>query len=288
MVSDASSTEAEAGTSLDTSDVIRILTEGSLEIEGRLVMASNASFFGAVSLDGVSLPCIYKPVAGERPLWDFPDGNLANRERAARLVSEAAGWDVVPPTVLRDGRFGHGMVQQWIEAASGHDLVDVIGIDEHRPGWIAVLEAEDTEGNDVLLVHADHPRLRDLAVFDAVVNNADRKGGHVLVPGGLAEPEGDQEIDLWGCDHGVSFHIEPKLRTVLWGWADEKLRDEDRVSLGRLAAQLEDEGDLRTDLMPLLTRAEIDALASRVRRLQSVGRMPVPESSWPAIPWPAF
>jgi uncharacterized repeat protein (TIGR03843 family) len=289
MASDASSTEP--GTSLDTSDVVRILTEGSLEIEGRLVTASNASFFGSVSLDGVSLPCIYKPVAGERPLWDFPDGNLAHRERAARLVSEAVGWNVVPPTVLRDGRFGPGMVQQWIEDAAGHDLVDVIGIDEQRPGWIAVLEAEDTEGNDALLVHADHPRLRDLAVFDAVVNNADRKGGHVLVPGGLvpggvAGPETAQEIDLWGCDHGVSFHAEPKLRTVLWGWADERLRDEDQLALEALAARLE--GDLRTALMPLLTTAEIDALASRVRRLQAVGRMPVPEASWPAIPWPAF
>jgi hypothetical protein len=301
MVSAASS--SESGTSLDAAAVTLVLTEGSLEIEGRLVTASNASFLGVVTLDGVSLRCIYKPVAGERPLWDFPDGNLANREQAARLVSEVADWSVVPPTVLRDGRFGPGMVQQWIEDAQGHDLVDVIGIDEHRPGWIAVLEAADTEGNDVLLVHADHPRLRDLAVFDAVVNNADRKGGHVLVPRGTAGAGatagagsasaegatgagGTEAIDLWGCDHGVSFHVDPKLRTVLWGWAGQPLRDVDLATLERLATRLDD--DLRVALAPLLTAAEIDAMAARVRRLRADGRMPVPDGSWRSIPWPAF
>jgi uncharacterized repeat protein (TIGR03843 family) len=295
MATDASSSESgttldgsssESGTTLDASDVGRILTDGSLELEGRLISASNASFYGSVSLDGVAVPCIYKPVAGERPLWDFPDGNLANREYAARLVSEAAGWHVVPPTVLRDGRFGPGMVQQWIEDASGHDLVDVIGTDEDRPGWIAVLEAEDTRGNDVLLVHADHPRLRDLAVFDAVVNNADRKGGHVLVMKASTVPTRPEELDLRGCDHGVSFHVDTKLRTVLWGWADEPLREQDVTALDRLAAALD--GDLGRALGSLLTTAETDALLRRVRRLRSVGRMPVPDGSWPAIPWPAF
>ncbi|MGH3507455.1 MAG: SCO1664 family protein [Nocardioidaceae bacterium] len=261
------------------SDVDRILAEGSLELQGRLIGASNASFYGTVSLDGVELPCIYKPVAGERPLWDFPDGNLAGREHAARLFSDAGGWGLVPPTVLRDGRFGPGMVQQWIEDAAPHTLVDVIRVDESRPGWIAVLEAEDTDGNDVLLVHADHTRLRDLAVFDVVANNADRKGGHVLAR--AQDPEA-----LWGCDHGVSFHVETKLRTVLWGWADEPLRERDLTALDRLAGGLD--GDLRADLAAFLTAVEIDALAERVERLRSGGRMPVPDGSWPAIPWPAF
>jgi uncharacterized repeat protein (TIGR03843 family) len=277
MASDASSTERIPP--LTTADIDRILTDGSLELEGRIVGASNASFYGQVSLDGVELPCIYKPIAGERPLWDFPDGTLAGRERAARLVSDAAGWDVVPPTVLRDGRFGPGMVQQWIEDSRVHALVDVILVDEVRAGWIAVLEAQDTEGQDVLLVHADHERLRDLAVFDVVANNADRKGGHVLV----ASADGDL---LWGCDHGVSFHAENKLRTVLWGWADETLRERDQSALDRLSERLT--GDLRGALSDLLTEPEVSALAHRVERLRAEGRMPVPDGSWPAIPWPAF
>jgi uncharacterized repeat protein (TIGR03843 family) len=291
MASDASSTEPAA--TLETAYVDDILARGSLELEGRLVTASNASFYGAVTLDGVTLPCIYKPVAGERPLWDFPDGHLAHREMAARLVSEAAGWRVVPPTVLRDGRFGHGMVQLWIEGAEPHRLVDVVEAEVARPGWIAVLEAEDTDGNDVLLVHADDARLRDLAVFDAVVNNADRKGGHVLasargagrspVPPTATAPNAPA---VWGCDHGVCFNVENKLRTVLWGWAAEPLREQDLEALDRLDAGLA--SDLRPQLADLLAPSEVEALRARVRRLREHREMPVPDGSWPAIPWPAF
>jgi uncharacterized repeat protein (TIGR03843 family) len=171
---------ADQRSTLGDADIEAILCNGELEIEGRLLSASNASFRGWVSLDGVTLRCVYKPVKGERPLWDFPDGTLAGRERAARVVSEAGGWGLVPPTVLRDGDFGLGMCQQWIEGAD-HDLVDVVGLDFREPGWIAVLQAEDHLGRPVVLVHRDHPRLRDMAVFDVVVNNADRKGGHVLL-----------------------------------------------------------------------------------------------------------
>ncbi|MBA2558322.1 MAG: SCO1664 family protein, partial [Propionibacteriales bacterium] len=174
-----------------------MLTRGSLELEGRLVGASNASFLGEVSLDGTTLRCIYKPVRGERPLWDFTDGTLAGRERAARVVSQAGGWEIVPPTVLRDGRFGPGMCQRWVDVGSDRGLVDVVGPDIEEAGWIAVLEAEDHRGNPVLLVHKDDDRLRDMAVFDVVINNADRKGGHILL-----DPAGA----LWGCDHGVCFH----------------------------------------------------------------------------------
>jgi len=261
---------------LGDADIEAILCNGDLEIEGRLVTASNASFRGWATLDGVSLRCVYKPVQGERPLWDFPDGTLAGRERAARIVSEAAGWHLVPPTVLRDGAFGVGMCQQWVDG-DDHDLVDVVDTDFREPGWIPVLEAEDHLGRPVLLVHQDHPRLRDMAVFDVVVNNADRKGGHVL----LAD-----DGSLWGCDHGVSFHSDVKLRTVLWGWADEPLRDVDRERLGALVDTLL--GDLDVDLAPHLTGAERHALTRRAQALLRAGAMPNPHGRWPSIPWPAF
>jgi uncharacterized repeat protein (TIGR03843 family) len=264
-------------TSLDAGSIEDVLTRGSLELEGRLVLASNASFLGHVTLGGVSLACVYKPVAGERPLWDFPEGTLAARERAARVVSETGGWHVVPPTVLRDGRFGPGMVQQWVEVEPDAALVDVVADDDRMSGWLAVLEAEDQAGQPVLLVHADDGRLRDLAVLDVVINNADRKGGHVL-------PDADGHV--WGCDHGVTFHEDDKLRTVLWGWAGDPLRAEDVEALGRLRSALD--GQVGRDLRPLLRRREILALRGRVNALLDDQIMPSPGRSWHAIPWPAI
>ena len=126
------------------------------------------------------MPCIYKPVRGERPLWDFPDGTLAERELAAYLVSRAAGWDCVPLTVIRDGPYGPGMVQRWIEDADPEEVVDLVPVDGIPTGWLPVLRAIDTDGDDVAVVHADNPALATLAGFDLVVNNADRKGSHVL------------------------------------------------------------------------------------------------------------
>jgi uncharacterized repeat protein (TIGR03843 family) len=258
-------------------EIETILTRGKLDIEGRLLTASNASFYATATLDGVSISCIYKPVQGERPLWDFPDGTLAARERAARVVSQAGGWDLVPPTVLRDGRFGVGACQQWIETEEGVQLVDVIGLDVDRTGWIAIVQAEDEHAHPVVLVHRDDERLRDMAVLDVVLNNADRKGGHVLVEGGGS---------LWGCDHGVCLHTDDKLRTVLWGWADEPLRRDDTERIEQLSAALA--CDVRDELEHLLTSSEVDALETRVDRLRRRGRMPNPDSSWRAIPWPAF
>jgi uncharacterized repeat protein (TIGR03843 family) len=267
---------AEDVRTLGDADIEAILGNGALEIEGRLVSASNASFRGWVSLDGVTLQCVYKPVQGERPLWDFPDGTLAGRERAARLVSDAGGWGLVPPTVLRDGDFGQGMCQQWIDG-DDHDLVDVVGIGFRDPGWIAILQAEDHLGRPVMLVHRDHPRLRDMAVLDVVINNADRKGGHVLRAA---------DGSLWGCDHGVSFHAESKLRTVLWGWADEPLRPADCERLTAVQDALL--GGLDEELAALLTGAERRALSRRVQSLLRTQTMPDPSGRWPSIPWPAF
>jgi uncharacterized repeat protein (TIGR03843 family) len=267
----------DEATTLDDAEVETILCQGSLELEGRLATASNASFLGEVSLDGTTLRCIYKPVRGERPLWDFPDGTLAGRERAARLVSEAGGWNVVPPTVLRDGRFGPGMCQRWVDVDVDLALVDVVSADFDEDGWLAVLEAEDHTGYPVLLVHRDDDRLRDMAVLDVVINNADRKGGHVL-------PESDDL--LWGCDHGVSFHEDPKLRTVLWGWGGDDVRERDVHNLRRLLSALD--AGLEGQLMEYLARSELSALRKRVGSLLRTARMPVPRGSWPAIPWPPF
>jgi uncharacterized repeat protein (TIGR03843 family) len=234
----------------------------------------------AVEYEGRAAHCVYKPVAGERPLWDFPDGTLAARELAAYLVSEATGWGLVPPTVLRDGPYGEGMCQLWIETADGEQdgagLLALLDTEEPGPGWKAVGFAEVGEGRTALLVHADDTRLRRLAVLDAVINNADRKGGHLL-----PAPDGR----LYAIDHGVTFNAADKLRTLLWGWAGEPLQDEAREVLERLAAELAD-GGLGARLAGLITAAELQAVRDRVAGLLTAGRHPEPSGEWPAIPWP--
>jgi uncharacterized repeat protein (TIGR03843 family) len=271
-----------------TLDSAHLLSDGELTIEGRLLSASNATFVGTLTGGEVSLGCVYKPVRGERPLWDFPDGTLANRERAAYLVSEAAEWGLVPPTVLRAGPFGPGMVQQWIDqpdvdAADGAvaELVDVVPLGAVPPGWLRVLDAENQHREPVSLVHAKHPSLRRMAVLDAVINNADRKGGHVLVDGSGR---------VYGCDHGVCFHEDAKLRTVLWGWAGEPLGDDALASLSRLLDRLDHRmsDGLAGELARLLSAVEVRAFRRRVERLLSTERFPRPSHHWPSIPWPAF
>ncbi|WP_199443437.1 SCO1664 family protein [Umezawaea beigongshangensis] len=257
--------------------VHELLTRGRIEVEGRLVDASNATLFCAITLDGVSAQCVYKPVSGERPLWDFPDGTLAGREVAAHLISAAAGFDVVPTTVLRPGPFGSGMVQLWVDTREDDELVDIVAEADVPQGWRAVLRAHDRYGDPAVLVHADHPRMRMMAAFDVVANNADRKGGHVL-----HAPDGR----VFGVDHGICLHAEDKLRTVLWGWSREELPPEAVEALERLRVELT--GELGETLHDHLTRAEVRALAERTDKLLASGRYPEPSSEWPAIPWPAF
>jgi len=249
-----------------------LLTHGTLEIEGRLVDASNATLYctiktGRSARDAKNpknpkgaktvrrqpgtVACVYKPIAGERPLWDFPAGTLAGREVAAYAVSRAAGWDVVPPTVMRDGPFGPGMCQLWIDHDRGVDLI-------------------------ALSRRTDHPGLRDMAVFDAVVNNADRKIGHLLpVAAG----------HLYGCDHGVCFAEDYKLRTVLWQWRGKTLPRRSVDALRRLNSELT-EGSLVAELSELLTASEIDATRIRVQTLIKHRVHPYPPADWPAVPWP--
>ncbi|MEE4544612.1 SCO1664 family protein [Streptomyces sp. V4-01] len=256
------------------------LLHGELTVRGRVRDASNAVLYCGCAYQGRTVACVYKPVAGERPLWDFPDGTLAQREVAAYLVSEATGWGLVPPTVLRDGPYGEGMVQLWIEPAAGQDaeggaLLALSEDLEPAAGWKAVVEAEVEEGRTALLVHADDIRLRRMAVLDAVINNADRKGGHLLPAAGGR---------IYGIDHGVTFHTEDKLRTLLWGWAGEPLPAEALPVLETLAGALD--GELGERLAALLTAAETEALRARVALLRETGTHPAPGGRWPSIPWP--
>lgn len=236
------------------SSLVDAMQSGELSVTGRLVDASNATLYGVIkSIDGAEsdeIRVIYKPVAGERPLWDFPDGNLANREYAAFLISEIAKWNLVPTTILREGPFGPGMVQQWIDIDETVDLA--------------------------LFYSQDQPLLRKLALFDAVINNTDRKIGHLL-------PTADGK--LMGCDHGVTFHHEDKLRTVLWQWAGMALSDQEIIELRKLVEEILKE---QVVLQELLTEIELQALFARIDRLISSGIFPEPSDEWPAVPWPPF
>jgi hypothetical protein len=236
------------------SSLVEAMRSGELSVTGRLVDASNATLYGVIKMiDGAEsdeIRVIYKPVAGERPLWDFPDGNLANREYAAFLISEIAQWNLVPTTILREGPFGPGMVQEWIDIDETVDLA--------------------------LFYSEDQPLLRKLALFDAVINNTDRKIGHLL-------PTADGK--LLGCDHGVTFHHEDKLRTVLWQWAGMALSESETSQLQRLAGEILKEQVVFQELM---TEIELQALLVRIERLISTGIFPEPSDEWPAVPWPPF
>ncbi|MEV4614776.1 SCO1664 family protein [Kitasatospora sp. NPDC049258] len=257
-----------------------MLGSGALTVHGRVTDASNAVLYCTVALDGRTAPCVYKPVAGERPLWDFPDGTLAGREVAAYRLAAATGWALIPPTVLREGPHGPGMVQLWIEPDLGApELLALQDPAGPEPGWLPIVRAEVGEGRTALLVHRDDERLRRLAVLDAVLNNADRKGGHWL-------PAADGRI--YGIDHGVTFAVPGKLRTLLWGWAEQPLPEEAREVLDRLAAGLGADlgGALAEELRPHLTEAELAATGQRIELLRRTGRHPLPSADWPSIPWP--
>jgi uncharacterized repeat protein (TIGR03843 family) len=265
---------------------LETLRTGELTVIGRIRAASNATFLCEASAGGRSVHCVYKPVAGEAPLWDFPDGTLAGREYAAFRVSAALGWDLVPHTIIREGPAGEGMVQLWVgqpydadeqgsDASSGQ-LVDLCPADSVPPGYLCVLTALGYSGEQVALVHADDPRLYRMAVFDVIVNNADRKGGHILL---------GSDDRVYGVDHGVSLHVAPKLRTVLWGWAGRPLDAETLGSLVGLDEELG--GALGAELREHITAAEVDALSRRVRELIDDPVMPAPDGRRP-LPWPAF
>lgn len=242
---------------LDKAIALRLLGEGEVTVVGRMMTASNATFWclvagpGADDATTIAASCVYKPIRGERPLYDFPDGTLACREVGAHAVSEASGWDIVPPTVMRDGPFGEGMVQLWMEIDESVDVGELIG--------------------------SDNPSLRRIAVLDAVLNNADRKAGHLL-------PLPDGRIQ--GIDNGLCFAVEPKLRTVLWRWRGQPLRADERAVLEHLRSELS--GGLGDELQPLLAPDELAATSRRIETLLKSGAMPRPDRNRPAIPWPPY
>jgi uncharacterized repeat protein (TIGR03843 family) len=264
----------------EVAHVLDVLTFGELEIEGRLVDASNVALLGTLELGDIRTQVIYKPIAGERSLWDFPDGTLAEREAAAFVLSAVGGWNLVPPTVLREGPLGSGSVQLWVDAVDdpSHALIDVVPPADLTPGWLPVLEADLADGTEVVVAHADRPELASAAVFDVVINNADRKGSHLVL---------DQDGSLWGFDHGVSCHVDPKLRTVLWGWAGGPLPEAELARLETLSGWLSNSSTaVSRALKALLTPAEVEAVSRRIASLMATRAFPGPNSRGPAIPWP--
>ncbi|WP_165068999.1 SCO1664 family protein [Marisediminicola senii] len=251
-----------------------LLGSGDIELAGRIASASNGTFLGSIGDTYV----VYKPIAGEKPLWDFPDGNLAHREVAAYLVSETLGWNVVPRTWLRDGPLGEGMVQFWQEPDAEQATVDLVAESAvPATGWRHVFDGTDDYNNAVSLIHEDSAALRRMAVFDAIANNADRKGAHIL-----PMPDGHR----FGVDHGLTFHAEHKLRTVLWGWIGDELDAAELAGIETVRTALDT--DLGDALAPLLTPRELAALAARCERMLRQKRFPAPRGDMPAVPWPLF
>jgi uncharacterized repeat protein (TIGR03843 family) len=251
------------------------LTPAEIRITGRLVQASNATFLAELQTDSMPIECVYKPLEGERPLWDFPHRTLGLREVAAYEVSRIGGFDCVPVTVLVDGPFGPGSLQVWVDVdeAATNKLVDLVPTSAvPKQGWFASVEGFDGDDRPVSVIHADVADLRLLAVFDVLINNADRKGGHILGSAGR----------VFGVDHGVCFHTDHKLRTLLWGWAGCELNGRELTAVRKARDEAPDQLD------SLLTDREIAALMRRADLLLTRRRMPRPRGEWPSIPWPPF
>ena len=224
------------------------LHDGELRVVGRLVDASNATLLCDIGSEEEPVQVIYKPIAGERALWDFPDGELAKREVAAFLLSKSLDYNIVPETIFRDGPFGLGSVQRWIDVDESIDVVE--------------------------LAQSQDPLIRKMALFDVLINNTDRKFGHIL-------PTHDGSV--FGCDHGVSFHSEDKLRTVLWQFAGQPLTESELMDMSRVLASLPQSG-----VAEFLNEADQEALVRRIERVKGEATFPFPSEDWPAVPWPPF
>ncbi len=234
-------------------DALDLLAHGELTVRGLLQGSSNYTFLAEVSNDRYQGLAIYKPRQGENPLWDFPHGTLCRREVAAYVVSRALGWAIVPPTTLRTGPYGQGAVQLFVDA-------------DFAQHYFTLRDEA-----------AFQPTLRRIAAFDIIINNADRKAGHTLL---------DQQERIWAIDHGICFHVHPKLRTVIWEFAGEPLPEPFVTDLTRFAAQLAPEQPLHAELAGLLREEEIQALARRTESLLAVGVFPAPDPERRSYPWP--
>jgi Phosphatidylinositol 3- and 4-kinase len=244
-------------------DILRVLQTGNMEIEGVLPWSSNYAFLATVCEDDLEVPAVYKPRRGERPLWDFPQGTLSLREQAAYVVSKSLGWNLVPPTVLRNGAHGPGSVQLFVP----HDPQQHYFSLEGEPLYRAPLQK--------------------MVLMDYVINNADRKGGHIIIE--EARSDGGFSLapdQLWGIDHGICFHADHKLRTVIWEFAGAKIPSELLANLRNFREALgRRNGELRTQLNALLSGKEIAALESRSERLIRSGEFPKPGPGR-HYPWP--
>ena len=251
------------------------LGEGELAITGRLLQASNATFLAELAADAGPVECVYKPTEGERPLWDFPHRTLGYREVAAYEVSRLGGFDCVPVTVFVDGPLGPGSLQAWVDVDEDatEQLVDLVpSAAVPAEGWFSCVQGLDADDRPVTVIHADRPELRMLAVFDVLINNADRKGGHIL----------GSEGRVFGVDHGVCFHTDHKLRTLLWGWAGAELTSRELKAVRQAREQAPERLD------ELLSEQEVAAFVRRADLLLHRKRLPRPRGEWPSIPWPPF
>jgi uncharacterized repeat protein (TIGR03843 family) len=230
--------------------VLQLLQEGEIELHGQIPWSSNYSFLVNVQDKDLTCVAVYKPQRGERPLWDFPDGTLCLREYAAFVVSQALGWGLVPPTVLREGPYGLGSFQLYVDADP----------DDH---FFNLREEYPTD-------------FQRVAVFDALVNNADRKGGHCLR---------DHQGHIWCIDHGLTFNAQPKLRTVIWDYAGQPIPPDLLDDLWELKAQLTDSTEMRSVLERLLSPREMKRLQKRLNLLLEAGCFPQPGPGR-SVPWP--
>lgn len=236
----------------DKQTILEALRKGTLELQGQFLSGSNYTFLGDLTYNDLAFQVVYKPVRGEQPLWDFPHGSLARREVAAYLVSEALGWDLVPPTVFRkEGPLGPGSAQQYVD--------------------------HDPNNHYFNFEEKDRQRLRPVVIFDLLLNNADRKGGHILQ---------DDQDHLWLIDHGLCFHAEDKLRTVVWDFSGEEIPEELMMAVSELTTSLRDGEKLYIELLRYLRPVEINSLLARARRLCDTGRFPSPPASRRSYPWP--
>ena len=235
-------------------DLEKALKEGELELKGQFMLGSNYTFLVSVRYEGREVPAVYKPSRGEQPLWDFPENSLARREVAAYVISQALGFHFVPCTVLRDDIpiYGAGSLQQYIDY--------------------------DPEYHYFSFSPEDKQRLEPVAVFDLLVNNADRKGSHVLIE--------KETRKLWAIDHGLCFHVEDKLRTVLWDFAGQSIPDNLLACLAALPSLLRKGSELQKVLRRLLEPLEIAALVTRAERLIESGTFPEPPRNRRAFPYP--
>ena len=253
-----------------------LLLSGEIEIEGLIPDSSNGALKITIRDSDQSMDAIMKPEVSIRPLWDFPDLDLNNREYATYLLDRELDLNYVPETVMRDVEgIGNSLIQEWVKE-SDNDLIIVKSPEDIPKDYLKVLQGYDELNKLITLAHKDVRDLRNLCLFDLIINNADRKGGHLLM---------DSANKMWAIDHGVSWHFESKIRTVLWGWIDVAFNKDDLALLERAKKVLQ---KWDAEDFSYLTKNEIEQAIKRVEELVNGKAFPQPGDQWPAVPWPIF